>query len=185
MRKTQRAPARGAGSRRLTERLLQICDCPMSPTAISFLSQEKRYGRKECLGTRGLPASDFRKASMFKISFHTIVTSRMSWYAPPDTGVPNLQLVSVEYLPSIEDALEIQMDVTFLRAPCRGGALLRPLFRRNRHPRAEQSPAPTARNTKLPRKKVQPDEIRLHLPLMADILRQLVTNLIPAVSGGA
>ena len=39
----------------------------------------------------------------------------MSWYAPPDTGVPNLQLVSVEYLPSIEGALEIQMNVTFLR----------------------------------------------------------------------
>ena len=36
-------------------------------------------------------------------------------YAPPDTGVPNLQLVSVEYLPSIEGALEIQMNVTFLR----------------------------------------------------------------------
>ena len=29
-----------------------------------------------------------------------------------------------------------------------------------------------------PRKKVQPDELRLHLLLMADILRQLVTNLI-------
>ena len=36
-------------------------------------------------------------------------------YGPPDTGVPNLQLVSVEYLPSIEGALEIQMNVTFLR----------------------------------------------------------------------
>ena len=33
------------------------------------------------------------------------------------TGRPvsNLQLVSVEYLPSIEGALEIQMNVTFLR----------------------------------------------------------------------
>ncbi len=52
---------------------------------------------------------------MFQASFHTIVTLRMSWYAPPDTGVPNLQLVSVENLPSIEGALEIQMNVTFLR----------------------------------------------------------------------
>ena len=52
---------------------------------------------------------------MFQASFHTIVTLRASWYAPPDTGVPNLQLVSVEYLPSIEGALEIQMNVTFLR----------------------------------------------------------------------
>ena len=61
------------------------------------------------------PASDFRQASEFWASFHTIVTLRASWYAPPDTGVPNLQLVSVEYLPSIEGALEIQMNVTFLR----------------------------------------------------------------------
>ena len=60
---------------------------------------------------------------MFQASFHTIVTLRMSWYAPPDTGVPNLQLVSVEQLLSIEGALEIQMDVTFLRgkgSPSRG-----------------------------------------------------------------
>ena len=62
-----------------------------------------------------LSASDFRQASEFWALFHSIVTLRMSWYAPPDTGVPNLQLVSVEYLPSIEGALEIQMDVTFLR----------------------------------------------------------------------
>ena len=52
---------------------------------------------------------------MFQASFHTIVTLRASWYAPPDTGVPNLQLVSVEQLLSIEGALEIQMNVTFLR----------------------------------------------------------------------
>ena len=44
-----------------------------------------------------------------------MVTSRAFWCAPPDTGVPNLQLVSVEQLLSIEGALEIQMDVTFLR----------------------------------------------------------------------
>ena len=55
------------------------------------------------------------KPQSFWASFHSIVTLRMSWYAPPDTGVPNLQLVSVEYLPSIEGALEIQMNVTFLR----------------------------------------------------------------------
>ena len=49
------------------------------------------------------------------MAFHSAVTLRAFWYAPPDTGVPNLQLVSVEYLPSIEGALEIQMNVTFLR----------------------------------------------------------------------
>ena len=69
------------------------------------------------------------KAQCFSLTFHSVVTLRAFWYAPPDTGVPNLQLVSVEHLPSIEGALEIQIDVTFLRGPCRGGALLRPLFR--------------------------------------------------------
>ena len=52
---------------------------------------------------------------MFQASFHTIVTSRASWYAPPDTGVSNLKLVTVEQLPSIEGADEIRIDVTFLR----------------------------------------------------------------------
>ena len=52
---------------------------------------------------------------MFQASFHTIVTSQVSYYAPPDTGVSDLQLVSVEYLPSIEGTVEIRMDVTFLR----------------------------------------------------------------------
>ena len=69
------------------------------------------------------PASEFRRGPIFQVSFHTLVTLRASWYAPPDTGVPNLQLVSVEHLPSIEGALEIQIDVTFLRgkgSPSRG-----------------------------------------------------------------
>ena len=56
----------------------------------------------------------------FRLASHTIVTLRASWYAPPDTGASSLQLVAVEYLPSIEGTLEIQMDVTFLRGPCRG-----------------------------------------------------------------
>ena len=69
------------------------------------------------------PASDFRWEAMFQASFHTIVTLRVFDYALPDTWVPNLQLVSVEQLLSIEGALEIQMDVTFLRgkgSPSRG-----------------------------------------------------------------
>ena len=52
---------------------------------------------------------------MFQASFHTIVTSRASWYAPPDTGVSDLQPVALEQLPSIEGADEIRIDVTFLR----------------------------------------------------------------------
>ena len=31
-------------------------------------------------------ASDFRQAPSFWMSFHSEVTSRASWYAPPDTG---------------------------------------------------------------------------------------------------
>ena len=78
---------------------------------------------KSAWGRGVLPASEFRRGPIFQASFHTIVTSQVSYYAPPDTGVPNLQLVSVEHLPSIEGALEIQMDVTFLRgkgSPSRG-----------------------------------------------------------------
>ena len=80
------SPGRGAVSRRLTERSPQICDCLLPPAAISFPLRGKRYGRKGRLGTRLVrPASDFRQAPMFRASFHTIVTSRASWYAPPDT----------------------------------------------------------------------------------------------------
>ena len=60
-------------------------------------------------------ASDFRWEAMFQASFHTVVTLRASYYAPPDTGVLNSQLVALERLPSIEGTLEIQMDITFLR----------------------------------------------------------------------
>ena len=61
-----------------------------------------------------LPLHSGRKLS-FHLAFHSVVTLRASWYAPPDTGVPNLQLVSVEYLPSIEGATELLIGVTFLR----------------------------------------------------------------------
>ena len=60
-------------------------------------------------------ASEFRRGPMFQASFHTIVTLRAFDYEPPDTGVPDLQLVAVERLLSIEGALEIQMNFTFLR----------------------------------------------------------------------
>ena len=50
-------------------------------------------------------ASEFRRAPIFRVSFHTIVTLRAFDYAPPDTGVSDLQLVAVEYLLSIEGAV--------------------------------------------------------------------------------
>ena len=96
----------------------------------SFLTRLRRPYLFPCAGKdRGekgawtrlvLSASDFRQALSFWMSFHSEVTSRASWYAPPDTGASSLQPVAVEYLPSIEGTLEIQMDVTFLRGPCRG-----------------------------------------------------------------
>ena len=79
------------------------------------------------------PASEFRQDPMFQALFHTILTSQASDYAPPDTEVSGLQLVAVERLLSIEGALEIQMNFTFLRGPCRGGTLLRPY---RTHPKA-------------------------------------------------
>ena len=55
----------------------------------------------------------------------------MSYYAPPDTGVPNLRLVTVEHLPSIEGADRICRSAPFCgeiificSALGRGGALL-------------------------------------------------------------
>ena len=55
------------------------------------------------------------KNQCFSLAFHTRLTLRASYYAPPDTGVPNLILVASEQLPSIEGAVEILMDVPFLR----------------------------------------------------------------------
>ena len=62
---------------------------------------------------------------------------------------------------------------------CRGGALLRPCFRQNQHPRAEQSPAPTGceANNEIQCKKVQTGKSGLHLLFLANILRQLAANL--------
>ena len=90
------------------------------------------------------------KNQYVRLAFHSGVTSRMADYAPPDTKAPNLQLVTLERLPSIESAEEIQIDVTFSRGPCRGGALLRPPVPISSEERAEQNPAPTERTPWLP-----------------------------------
>ena len=81
----------------------------------------------------------------------------MSYYAPPDTGVPNLRLVTVEHLPSIEGADRICRPAPFCgeiificSALGRGEALLRPRVLILSEARAEQSPAPTERIPKAP-----------------------------------
>ena len=91
-----------------------VSDAP--PAAPSFPSCRKRRGRKGALGYIWciLPLN-LGEALFFRCRSTRWSPYGFFDYAPPDTGVPNLQLVSVEYLPSIEGALEIQMDVTFLR----------------------------------------------------------------------
>ena len=76
-----------------------VSDAP--PTAPSFPSCRKRGGEKRGAWLRlVLSASEFRQAPSFWMSFHSEVTSRASWCAPPDTMVPNLQLVALEQFPS-------------------------------------------------------------------------------------
>ena len=95
-----------------------------SPTALSFLSQEKRWGRKECwdafgasyLCTQARPNVLVWRST--RKSPHGRLTTRrlIRW-------VSNLQLVALERLPSIERAAEILIDLTFLRgtkAPLKG-----------------------------------------------------------------
>ena len=89
----------------------------------SFLTRLRRPYLFPCAGKdRGekgarlrlvLPASEFRREPIFQASFHTIVTSRVSDYAPPDTGVSDLQLVALEQLPSIEGAVWICQAAPF------------------------------------------------------------------------
>ena len=91
-----------------------VSDAP--PAAPSFPSCRKRRGRKGALGyVWCFLRLSLGKPQCFGLAFHSVVTLRASWYAPLDTGASSLQLVAVEYLPSIEGALEIQMNVTFLR----------------------------------------------------------------------
>ena len=60
-----------------------------------------------------LSASEFRRAPIFQASFHTIVTLRVSDYAPPDTREPGLRAVAFEYLQSIEGAGRICWSAPF------------------------------------------------------------------------
>ena len=82
-----------------------------------YLFSRKRKDRGEkSAWRRGVhSASEFRRTPMFRASFHTILTLRMSWYAPPDTGASDLIPVAVERLPSIEGVVKIQIICTFLR----------------------------------------------------------------------
>ena len=69
-----------------------------------------------------LSASEFRREPRLQASFHTIVTLRAFDYAPPDTGVSDLQLVAVEYLLSIEGAGRICRSAPFCIKKTTGNA---------------------------------------------------------------
>ena len=70
-----------------TERLSQICSCRLPPAAPSFLSQEKRWGEKRVLGDTGcIWHLNSGEPLCFSLAFHSVITLRVSWYAPPDTG---------------------------------------------------------------------------------------------------
>ena len=91
-----------------------ISDVP--PTAPSFPSCRKRWGRKGALGYDLVrAASDFRQVPMFSSVVPLGGHPTSFCYAPPDTGVSNLILVALEYLSAIEGVDGILMDGTFLR----------------------------------------------------------------------
>ena len=81
-------------------------------------------GEKRVRGVTGcnLPLN-LGKNLCFHLAFHSMVTLQASDYAPPDTKAPNLQLVALERLPSIEGAMEIWMGETILRADSSVAAL--------------------------------------------------------------
>ena len=114
--RTQGSPSRGAGSAQPRLRgciKFAIACCLRRPYL--FSCKRKDRGEKSAWTRLVPPASEFRQVPIFQASFHTILTSRASWYAPPDTGVSGLQLVALERLLSIEGAAEILMSVAFLR----------------------------------------------------------------------
>ena len=89
---------------------------PFQPATMSLVGCRKRWGRKGALGyVWCFLHLSLGKSQCFSLAFHSEVTVRASDYAPPDTEVSNLQLVASERLPSIEGAVEIQMDIPFLR----------------------------------------------------------------------
>ena len=51
-----------------------------------FSRKRKDMEEKSAWAHLAHAASEFRRVPMFRAAFHTIVTSRASWYAPPDTG---------------------------------------------------------------------------------------------------
>ena len=78
------------------------------PEALSFLSQEKRQGRKECLGTRGLYCSAIQAGNQFEDFCNRIGSQYVRFGTRrPSVWVSNLFLSAFEWVKSIEGAFEI------------------------------------------------------------------------------
>ena len=115
------------------------------------------------------------------------------YYAPPDTGVPNLQLVAVESLPSIEGAGQVCWSAPFCgevfypfafpkASPLRGGGSAKPRRRgRRKFAATSQSPSVTAplKGEPFPARRQHPSKFPPHLLLPAVVLRQPAANSIP------
>ena len=89
---------------------------PVASGGPIFSLAREKMGEKRVLGDTGcIWHLNSGEPLCFSLAFHSVITLRVSWYAPPDTGASNLQLVALERLLSIEGAAEIMMSVAFLR----------------------------------------------------------------------
>ena len=86
-----KAPLSGELSPKVTERLLQILQLPVVSDGHIFSLAREKIWKKRVLGDAGcfLPLNSGRD-QCFGLAFHSGLTSRASWYAPPDTEVLNL-----------------------------------------------------------------------------------------------
>ena len=158
-----RETANAGGQRGCLRDCCRFATAAASGGPIFSLAREK-IGEKRALGyVWVLPASDFRQASEFRASFHTVVTLRMSWYAPPDT-------VGIRFVTS-------GLRTTAVNRRCGGNPGGCNLFARQ-IVGAEQSPAPTGcrANKEKSMQKVQANKSGLHLLFTANIQTQLPSN---------
>ena len=122
------SPPRGAGS---AQPRLRGCRRFVSAVCLRrpylFSRKRKDRGEKSAWGRGVHAASDFRQVPMFSSVVPLGGHSTSFCYAPPDTGVLDLQLVALERLPSIEGAVKIQIickmcirDRPYTKAPLPG-----------------------------------------------------------------
>ena len=110
-----RETANAGGQQRLRDCYCKFANTDASGGPIFSLAREKMGEKRVREATGCILRLNLGKSQCFGLAFHSMVTLHISYYAPPDTGVSGLQLVALERLLSIEDAVEIQVDVTFLR----------------------------------------------------------------------